>query len=72
MSTVRYTSCVDIIKHVETSILHLREASELRDFDYEFDPDPTGHELDPFTAHQSDTEIPDDSISSLPGREEHY
>lgn len=71
-STVRYTSSVDIINDVETSILHPREASELRDSDYESDPDPTGHELDAFTAHQSDTEIPDDSTSSLPGRQEHY
>ena len=55
---------------METSILYHREASELQDSDYESDPDPTGHELDTFTAHQSD--IPDDSMSSLPGREEHY
>src|ERR1700760_230258 len=39
-STVRYTSSVDIINDVETSILHHREASELRDSDYESDPDP--------------------------------
>jgi hypothetical protein len=57
---------------VETSILHHPEASELQDSDYESDPDPTGHELDAFTAHESDTEIPDDSTSSLPGRQEHY
>ena len=52
--------------------LHPREGRELRDSDYESDPDPTGHELDAFTAHQSDTEILDDSTSSLPGRQEHY
>ena len=67
-STVRYTSSVDIINVVETSILHHREMSELRDSDYESDPDPTGHELDVSTAHQSDTGIPDDSTSSLPGK----
>ena len=57
---------------METSILHPRDASELEDSDYESDPDPTGHELDAYTAHQSDTEIPDDFTCSLPGREEHY
>ena len=72
VSTVRYTSSMDIINEVETSILHPREASELQDSDYESDPDPTGQELDAFTAHQADTEIPDDSMSSLPGRQEHY
>ena len=71
-STVRYTSSVDIINDVETSILHHREASELRDSEYESDPDPTQDELDAYTAHPSDTEIPDDSTSSLPGRQEHY
>ena len=71
-STVRYTSSVDIINDMETTILHPQEASELRDSDYESDPDPTGHELEAFTAYQSDTEIPDDSTSSLPGRQEHY
>ena len=55
---------------METSILYHREASELQDSDYESDPDPTGHELDAFTAHQSD--ILDDSTSSLPGRQEQY
>ena len=50
--------------------IYYREASELRDSHYESDADPTGHELDAFTAHQSD--IPDDSTSSLPGRQEHY
>ena len=55
---------------MEASILYHQEASELRDSDYESDPDPTGHELDAFTAHLSD--IPDDSTSSLPGRQEHY
>ena len=63
-STVRDTLSM------ETSILYHREASKLQDSDYESDPDPTGHELDAFTAHQSD--IPDDSTSSLPGRQEHY
>jgi len=57
---------------VETSILHHPEASELQDSDYESDPDPTGHELDALTAHESDAEIQDDSTSSLPGRQEHY
>jgi len=71
-STVGYPSSGDIINDVETSILHHPEASELQDSDYESDPDPTGHELDAFTAHESDTEIPDDSTSSLPGRQEHY
>ena len=55
---------------METSISHHGEASEPQDSDHESDPDPTGHELDAFTAHQPD--IPDDSMSSLPGREEHY
>ena len=31
---------MDIINDVETSILHHREASDLRDSDYESDPDP--------------------------------
>jgi len=57
---------------VETSLLHNPQASELQDSDYESDPDPTRHELDSFTAHESDTEIPDDSTSSLPDRPEHY
>jgi len=48
------------------------EASEVQDSDDESYPDPTGHELDAFTAHESDTVIPDDSTSSLPGRQEHY
>ena len=65
-STVRDTLSV------ETSILHYREAGKLPDSDYESDPHPTEHELDTFTAHQSDTEIPDDSTFSLPGRQEHY
>jgi len=71
-STVGYQSCGDSINDVETSILHHTETSELQDSDYESDPDPTGDELDAFTAHKSDTEIPDDSTSSLPGRKEHY
>jgi len=71
-STVGYPSSGDIINDVETSILHHPEASELQDSDYESDPAPTGHELGPFTAHESDTEIPDDSTSSLPGRQGHY
>jgi len=71
-STVGYPSSGDIINDVETSILHHPEASEFQDSDYESDPDPTGQELDAFTAHESDTEIPDDSTSSLPGRQEHY
>jgi len=71
-STVGYPSYGDIINDVETSILHHSEASELQDSDYESDPDPTGHELDAFTDHESDTKIADDSTSSLPGRQEHY
>jgi len=57
---------------VETIILHHPEASELLDSNYISSPDPTGHELDAFTAPESDTEIPDDSTSSLPGSHEHY
>ena len=64
------TSTVRDTLSMETSILYNREASELQDSDYESDPDPTGHELNAFTAHQSD--IPDDSTSTLPGRQEHY
>ena len=71
-STVGDTSSGDIINDVEKSILHHPEASELQDSDYESIPDPTGHELDAFTAHESHTEIPDDSTSSLPRRQEHY
>jgi len=71
-STVGYPSSGDIINDVETSILHPPEASELQDSDYESDLDPTRHELNAFTVHESDTEIPDDSTSSLPGRQEHY
>jgi len=71
-STVGYPSSGDTINDVETSILHHPEASELQDSDYESDPDPTGHELNAFTAYQSDTEIPDDSTSSLPSRQEHH
>jgi len=47
------------------------EASDLQDSDYESDPDPTGHQLAAFTPHNSDAEIPADSTSSLPGRQEH-
>jgi len=72
VSTVGYPSTGDIINDVETSILHHPEASELEDSDYGFDPGPTRHKLDAFTAHDSDTEIPDDSTSSLPRRQEHY
>jgi len=71
VSTIGYPSSGGIIKDVETSILHHPEASELQDSDYESDPDHTGHELDPLTDHESDTEIQDDSTSSLPGRQEH-
>ena len=62
-STVRDTLSM------ETSILYHREANELQDSDYESDPDPTGDELDALTAHQSD--ILEDAMSSLPGRQEH-
>jgi len=71
-STVGYPSSGDIINDVETSIVHHPEASEIQDSHYESDPDPTGHELDAFAAHESDTGIPDDSTSSLPGRQEDY
>ena len=71
-STIRYISSVDIINDVKTSILHHREASDLRDSDYESDPDPTEHGLDAFTAPQSNSEVPEDSTSSLPSRQEHY
>jgi len=57
---------------VETSILYQPEAREGQHSDYEYDPDHTGHELDAFTTHKSDTEIPDDSTSSLPDRQEDY
>ena len=57
---------------METSILHHPEASELHSPDYESNPDPTGQALDAFSAHESDTEIPDHSTSSLPARQEHY
>ena len=72
VSTLRYPSSGDNINNVERSILHHPEASELQDSNYESDPDPTGHEQDVFTAHESDTEIADDSTSLLSGREEHY
>ena len=65
-STVRY------ISSVETRILHHSELSELEDSNYKSDTDPTRHELVAFTADGSDTEIPDDSMSSSPGSEEHY
>jgi len=71
-STVGYPSSGDISNDVETCILYHPEASELQDSDYESDPDPTGHELDAFTPHESDTEIQDNSTSSLPGRQAHY
>jgi len=56
---------------VETSIEHHPEARDLQDSDCESDPDPTGHELNAFAAHESDTKIPDNSASSLPARQEH-
>jgi len=71
-STVGYPSSGDMINDMETSILHHLEASDLQDSHYESYPDPTGHELDAWTAHKSDTEIADDSTSSLPGRQEEY
>ena len=52
--------------------MHDAEPSEPQDSDYGSDPDTTGHELDALTAHESDTEIPDNSRSSLPGSQEHY
>jgi len=70
--TVGYPSSGDIFNDVQTSILHYPDARELQDSDYESDPDPTGYEVDAFTAHESDTEIQDHSTSSLPGRLEHY
>jgi len=51
---------------VETSRLDDPGASELQDSVNESDADPTGHELQAFTAHESHTEIPDDFTSSLP------
>jgi len=71
-STVGYPSSRDIINEVERSILHHPEGSELETSHYESNPDPTGQERDAFSAHESDTEIPDDSTSSLPGKQEHY
>jgi len=71
-STVGYRSSGDILNDVETSILHHPEANEHQDTDYESSPGPTGHELDAFTTHVSDTEILDDSTPSLLGRQEHY
>jgi len=44
----------------------------VQDSDYGSDPDPTGHKLDPFTAHKADTEIVDNSPSVLPSGQEHY
>ena len=40
-----------------TRIFDHREASDLPDSDSESHPDPTGHKLDTFTSHESDTEI---------------
>jgi len=57
---------------VETGILHHPEASELQDSDYESVRDPTGHKLHAFTASESDTEISEDTTSSLPSRQEYY
>jgi len=57
---------------VESSILHHAEARGLQDSDFESDPDSKEHELDTFAAQESNTEIPDDSTSLLPGREEHH
>jgi len=71
-TSVGYPSSRTIINDMETSMLHHSETSNLQDSDYESDPDPAGHELDAFTAHESDTEIPDDSTSSLHGTQEHY
>jgi len=72
LSTVGYASSGDVINDLETRILHHPEASELQDSDYESDPDPTSDQLYAFTANDSDTEIPDESTSSLPRRQEHY
>jgi len=66
VSAIGYPSSGDIINDVETSILYYLEASELHDSEYESDPDPTGHVLDAFTAHESDTEIPDESTCDNP------
>jgi len=70
--TVGYPSSIDIINDVETSILHHAEVSDLQDSLYISDPDSTRHEVNTFPAHESDPEIPDDSTSSLPSRQEHY
>jgi len=69
---VGYQSSGDIINDVETSILHQVQASELQDSNYESDPDPRRHGPEAFTAHEFDTEIPDNSTSSLPSRLGHY
>jgi len=71
-STVGYPLSRYIINDMETSIFHHPEARELEHSDYISDPDPTGYELHTFTAHHSDTEIPDDSTSSLTPRQDEY
>jgi len=71
-STVGYPSSGDSINDVETSILHHPEARELQISDYESDPDPAGQGFAVFTAHESNTETPEDSTSSLPGSQNHY
>jgi len=71
-STVGYPSSGDIINDVETRILHDPEAGELQDSDYDYDPYSTEHDLAAFTSPESDTEIWDDSPSSLPGRQDDY
>jgi len=71
-STVGYQSSGDIIYNIETKIFYNPETSELQDSEYEYDPDPTGHELETFSAYEFDTEIPDNSTSSLPARPETY
>ena len=66
-STVEYPVSGDIINKGETSILHHPEASELQHSNYESDRYPTRHEVDGFPAHESDSQILDDSISWVPG-----
>ena len=70
--TLEYPSSVYSINELETNILHNPEASEVPDSDYESNADATAHELDTFTAHESATEIPADSTSSLPGIQDHH
>lgn len=57
---------------MKSSILHNREARDLWDCVYECDLDLTKHRLDPLTALQFNSVVPEDSTNSLPGIQEHY